>query len=588
MNPPLKHRSEKPLDGPAEKNGSSYGPLRKTILSSMILAPVVIFILALAIGYFFFASSLRNSTISQMERVLSDHSQMIDSFLNERRGDLAFVLSTYSYEQLRDPDVLKHILLELQKKSTAFVDLGIFDADGVHINYQGPYDLIGKIYKDEEWFKAVMENGFYISDVFLGFRNIPHFIIAMVKHSPTQTWVIRATIDTVFFEMLVDQVAMGKTGEAFILNAEGLLQTRPKTGGNLMKPEMAGRISPVYHEDTRVVIKKDRQGEEYLTATTWLKNKLWMLVVRRSKADAFQTLNQATYLIVLTTVTGILIIVLISFFLTTRIIQRIEVIDSERQHLRFQLIHASGLAELGEMATGFAHEINNPLQIIKSEQALIQMNITELVEKEGISNIHILSELEDSLNQISMQIDRCAMITKSILKFGRRDEPTLELLNFKQFLPEIIAMVEKRAGLQNIRIHLDTTRLSSLVRADPSQLQQVFLNLMNNAIDAIAEKQGTEGGRIDIKVMDTQAETVDLNIIDNGIGIHPENLKKVFTPFFTTKPAGKGTGLGLSVCYGIVKDLGGNMSAFSTKDGGTAFKVSLPISRAESLGDKGR
>lgn len=555
----------------------NYSPLKKTLLLSMIIGPVVIYVLALAIGYSYFATSLKTGTVSEMKRILEDHRQMIDSFLEGREGDLAFIMETYSYEELEDPSTLKRLLVQLQKKSSAFVDLGIFNARGIHTNYQGPYDLTGKVYKDEPWFREVMENGEYISDVFLGFRNIPHFIIAMVKHTPTQTWVIRATIDPTFFNKLVGQVSLGQTGEAYILNTKGLLQTRPRSGGQLMDPAPTDLRHPVYHQGTLVTVKSDEQGDNCLMATTWLKKKLWMLVVEQDKDDAFRTLNTATHLILFITIAGILIIVLVSLFLSKRIIYRLQTMDSEKRKLSYQLIHASGLAELGEMATGFAHEISNPLQIIKSEQAMIQLNLTEIIEQRKIEESGTLAEMEDSLNQISLQIDRCAMITQSIFKFGRRSEPTTESLNLKLLLTETIAMVKKRADLQNISINLDSSHFLPYIKADPAQLQQVFLNLLNNAIDAVIEKHGPEGGRINIRIDDFINQTIDVTIIDDGIGINPENLKKIFTPFFTTKPVGKGTGLGLSVCYGIIKGMGGNMSAYTAENSGAAFKISLPI-----------
>ncbi|MBU2647322.1 GHKL domain-containing protein [bacterium] len=574
VNRPLFSQSTSPLR-------NSYGPLRKTILSSMILVPIVIYLLALGIGYFYFMTSLQNSSLASIKRILGDHGQMIDTFLEERKSDLAFITDTYSYTALKDPETLRQILKQLQHKSSAFVDLGIFDNNGVHVNYQGPYDLSGKIYKDEPWFKAVLENGVYISDVFLGFRKIPHFIIAMEKHSPSQTWIIRATIDTYLFNTLVEHVSIGKTGEAYLLNTKGLLQTRRPSSGSLMEEGTLDHRPPEFHQGLKISIQKDRQGNEQLYATTWLKNKLWMLVVKQDKADAFHTLNTATYLIILTTVIGVMIIILVSFYFTARIVRRLETMDSEKEKLRFQLIHASGLAELGEMATGFAHEINNPLQIIKSELALIQMDLAELIEKAGIQPSETQTELTDSLSQIDLQINRCSQITHAILKFGRRSEPETQTLDLNQFIPEIITMVDKRASVQGIDIRLDPDSRLQFIKADPAQLQQVFLNLFNNAIDAITEKHGSAGGMINLSVDSLTKEGVVISITDNGIGISDENIKKVFTPFFTTKPVGKGTGLGLSVCYGIIKNMGGDMAVSSRNGNGTVFKISLPVERSK-------
>jgi len=114
------------------------------------------------------------------------------------------------------------------------------------------------------------------------------------------------------------------------------------------------------------------------------------------------------------------------------------------------------------------------------------------------------------------------------------------------------------------------------VRGDSGQLQQVLLNLFNNAIDAIAERHGSQGGELTLKVGPDETGKVMIAVRDNGIGISPENMKMVFTPFFTTKPVGKGTGLGLSVCYRIVDSMGGTIEASSEKGVGTTFVVRLP------------
>jgi two-component system, NtrC family, sensor kinase len=114
------------------------------------------------------------------------------------------------------------------------------------------------------------------------------------------------------------------------------------------------------------------------------------------------------------------------------------------------------------------------------------------------------------------------------------------------------------------------------VFADKGQLQQVLLNLFNNAIDAVTERHGSKGGLLEIRAGGGEDNQVDIAVEDNGVGISPENMKKIFTPFFTTKPIGKGTGLGLSVCYGIVDSLGGVMEIASQKNEGTTFFIRLP------------
>jgi len=554
-----------------------YKRLRNFILLSMILTPAVIYILTLGVGYFYFSDSIQNKTISTIKRIVGDHRQMIESFLTEREGDLSFILDTYTYQELSDPEILQTAIKKLQKRSNAFADLGIFNQFGVHINYHGPYDLSNENYQNEAWYREVMEKGHYISNVFKGFRNVPHFVIAIVKQEKKQKWVIRATIDTYFFNTLVEKVSIGQTGEAYILNRKGILQTRKRSGGELMEAVDGALNSLSLHEGIQVFEQNNPNEEKYLVATTWLKDRSWMLVVRQTKTDAFQALSRATYIIILMITFGILIIVLLSVFLSAKIIHRMETIDSEKESLNFQLIRASGLAELGEMATGFAHEINNPLQIIKNEQKLIQLNLIDLKEKETIDDQEITIEIDDSLDQIGIQVDRCAKITQAILKFGRMSEPENKKIDLTKLIPEIMAVVEKKADINGIQLSQRIAPNLKSITGDPAQLQQIVLNLINNAMYAVTEHHGSSGGKIELSVSKGKTDDIEVVVKDNGVGISSENQAKVFSPFFTTKPVGKGTGLGLSVCYGIVKKMGGQLQVESQLGNGSIFKVCFPL-----------
>ncbi|MBU0735295.1 MAG: two-component sensor histidine kinase [Proteobacteria bacterium] len=555
---------------------SPYANLRRVILVSMILVPLVTFVLILGIGYYYFTTSLESSTIDTIKRIVSDHRHMIDSFLTNRRANLEFIVNSYSFDDLAEPENLYKILINLQQESSAFVDLGVFNEEGIHVNYQGPYKLVGMDYAKAPWFKEVMKKGQYISDIFLGYRRIPHFIITLKREAGGNTWVIRATIDTHIFNDLVKRVRIGKTGEAYLLNAEGIFQTERRSGGNLMDRDPETIEKPSSHTGIKTFIEKDSRGDAYLYATTWLTEKDWLLVVRQEKADAFRFLRSAAYLIVLVTIIGGAAIVGLAFLLTDRIVRRMERLDTEREQLGGQLIRASGLAELGEMATGFAHEINNPLQVIKSEQALIDSIILEMKEKGEWKPSESLSELEDSMQQIDLQISRCAGITQAILKFGRQSEPKVEDIALQDYIPEVTHMVEQKAVVHGIALKQQVSEDTPKVHADRGQLQQVLLNLYNNAIDAILTRHGAEGGELVVGAKAKENGKVEIFVRDNGTGINPEDQKKIFSPFFTTKPVGKGTGLGLSVCYGIVDRMGGIMEVQSEKGVGTTFTVILP------------
>ena len=561
-----------------EKN--DYRSIRQIALGSMILAPFIPLALNLFVGFFDYKNAIYNGTIARMTRIVEDHRRIIEEFLAERKSDLEFVGDTYTFDQLGRPETLDRVFDHLQAKSGAFVDLGIFDANGVHVAYRGPHGLTGKNYGETDWFKAVRERGYYISDVFLGFRAIPHFIIAVAKGDPDAPWVIRATIDSQAFNELVGAVRIGKTGEAYIVNMEGLFQTARRSGGNLMEPSADKVRFPTPGRSVDVRVQAEDGGESFVYACAWMKENTWLLVVRQEKADAFATLRRTIYVVILISVVGGLLVIALAFFLTEHLIRRLERMDAEKQSLSQQLITAARMAELGEMAAGFAHEINNPLQIIKSEQALIQAILSDMKDDGTLEPSESLADLEESIDQVGLQVSRCSSITRAILKFGRQQEPAAEKVDLKAFIPEVTAMVEKKFSVHGIGVIQRLKEGPLFIKADPGQLQQVLLNLYNNAMDAILAKHGGTGGMLTVEARQKDGQ-VEIMVSDNGAGIAPENLEKVFSPFFTTKPVGQGTGLGLSVCCGIIGNMGGLMTVDSSLGQGTSFFIRLPAVRAD-------
>ncbi|MCB2145806.1 MAG: ATP-binding protein [Deltaproteobacteria bacterium] len=555
---------------------SPYTGVRRFVLINMILVPFIPFLLALGIGNHSFSRSIENSTIASMKRIAGDHRQMIESFLLERQNDLELIINTSSFTELVRPERLSSIFLQLQRITSAFVDLGIFDDTGVHVAYHGPYDLSGKLYRDTPWFQQTLKNGIYISDVFLGYRNIPHFIIAVAKKENERTWIIRATVDSQRFDNMVRQIRIGKTGEAYLLNRSGVLQTDRRSGGNLMESPREKIPLPRNGREIHTFIHREGREEPFLYATTWLKDQNWVLVIRQEKTDAFMALREARMSILFISLVGGGCIVAAAFTLTGAIVRKMEKTDAEKALLSQQLIGASRLAELGEMAAGFAHEINNPLQIISTELSLIRVLQSEMIESGQLTPGEPHEQVTDSIDQIKLQIDRCSRITASILKFGRQGESRSENLDLTVVIPEIIQMVQKKAEVHGVRMECRLPDTPVRVTADASRLQQVLLNLLNNALDAIIEQRGSTGGIIGLDLSTGENGTATIDVSDNGTGITPENMEKIFAPFFTTKPVGKGTGLGLSVCFGIVQQMGGKMEVTSTVGKGTTFSIVLP------------
>jgi two-component system NtrC family sensor kinase len=262
------------------------------------------------------------------------------------------------------------------------------------------------------------------------------------------------------------------------------------------------------------------------------------------------------------------------FFLATGVAHQLSVADIEKRRMGSQLIMAGKLAEVGEMSAGVAHEINNPLQVMKSEEMLMKDILSDIQVGAAEDQTENFKMLHASIDQMGAQIDRCGRITQGLLKFARESETNIRPVDLKLLLPEVVSLVETRARLENIRISQEVEAGLPPLQSDPVQLQQVFLNLLNNAIYAV-DKNDTGAVNLAAK---KEGDNLIITVEDNGCGIPPENIGKIFMPFFTTKPVGQGTGLGLSTSYGIIERLGGQISVSSELNAGTTFTIRLPLS----------
>ncbi|MFC1853135.1 ATP-binding protein [candidate division CSSED10-310 bacterium] len=546
---------------------------RRMIVTRVILVPVLVMMILCGTIVYYFGIHLRNQVFSELVRIVDMHRQLIAQFLHERTANLSFAASSTEFAELTNQEKLTAIFHHLQKCSPAFQDLGVFDDHGNHLAYIGPYqDLKGKNYAAALWFKAVRDKGIYISDVFLGYRNVPHYIIA-VKQSKEQDWYLRATIDTQFFNDLVENISIGKTGEAYLINKQGLFQTKRRSGGDLMQTDPD---TLRYRSNKSAIITfslTNHTGMRFLYATGRLSGNGWLLVVRQKINDAYSPLILATLSAIIIICIGGAAVFGTAFMLATNVADKLKNLSLEKRVMGNQLIMAGKLAEIGEMSAGIAHEVNNPLQVMQAEYTLISDILDDIERTNNANNAESIIHLRDSVYQIERQIKRCKQITQGLLKFARRSEITCELIELPQFMTEIETMIEKRAQLESIKIKKEYDDTIQFFYSSSSHIQQVLLNLLNNAFFAL---QGCEKPEIKIATK-KEADNLHISIADNGCGIPPENLARIFLPFFTTKPVGKGTGLGLSTCYGIVERLGGEITVSSEVNRGTVFTITVPL-----------
>lgn len=240
--------------------------------------------------------------------------------------------------------------------------------------------------------------------------------------------------------------------------------------------------------------------------------------------------------------------------------------EEAKNSLNAQLIQSQKLAAVGELSAGIAHEINNPIAIIAQETEWATHLLAEAEKQSGAD----FAEVRDSLREIRSQVDRCKNITHKLLDFARKREPVLQEVDVARLVDDMARLVDKEASYKNVTLTRilpeDLPRLST----DAPLLRQVVLNLMTNALHAV-----DKGGLIEVTAR-ADEDVMDIRVSDNGHGIAPENMEKIFNPFFTTKPPGQGTGLGLSLCHNLVLGMGGTILVDSAVGRGTTFTVRLP------------
>jgi PAS domain S-box-containing protein len=230
-----------------------------------------------------------------------------------------------------------------------------------------------------------------------------------------------------------------------------------------------------------------------------------------------------------------------------------------------QLLQSEKMSAVGQLIAGVAHELNNPLTAI--------LGYAELLESEGLNN-----RAQDYVSKLFKQAQRTHRVVQNLLSFARQRKPEREEVDIRKVLDETLALRDYDLKTNNIRVEREAPTEPALVVADPHQIEQVFLNIINNAVDAILETGRT--GKIKVRIF-WQNGHVCTQFTDDGPGL--KDPKRIFDPFYTTKSVGKGTGLGLSICYGIVKEHGGDITANNSPEGGAVIEVKLPAASAAAV-----
>ena len=540
-----------------------YKLLRRNMIIVIVVVTILPLFMMALINHYEYQKVLRREIIQPLGTLVSKTKHSFELFITERLSAVSFIASAYSFEELGDQKTLNRIFQVMKQEFGGFVDLGLIDSSGLQLSYVGPYNLKGKIYKDHDWFQEAAVRGEHISDVFMGYRKFPHLVIAVQKENAAGvSWILRATIETDRFNSLIGSMGLDPASDAFLVNRSGVLQTSSRFYGKALE-NFPMPMPPLSYE-SNVMETKDQNGKEILMAYTYFTSPAFALILVKPRSEVLKSWYTLKSEILFIFVASVIAILLVVFKITDRLVKQIEESDRKRLITYHEIEHTNKLASIGRLAAGVAHEINNPMAIINEKAGLMKDLIESMPQFEQKPKFVQLTQ------SILASVDRCSTITHRLLGFARRMDIEIESLNLNEVLMEVYGFLEKEAFHRNIDLELKLDENLPEILSDHGQLQQVFLNILNNAFSAVED-----GGKIVITSWEQDQRLLGVSIRDNGVGMSEETRKRIFEPFFSTRK-GYGTGLGLSITYGIIKKLGGRIEVQSREGEGTTFTVLLP------------
>ena len=551
------------------RDKSRYRVLTRNMVLFVVAASVIPLIVTGVITLSHFREAYEIKVRDHLRELVQKHSQNIDAYLIDRQIVIRMLARSKTLEQLSDPVFLRNRLAMLREEyGGVFVDLGLVDSKGMQINYAGPFNLKNANYAHASWFQKAFNREEFISDVFTGLRGTPHFIVAVKKKLDGRIFVVKSTIDFNAFNALVENISVGRTGFAFIFNREGQFQTKPRVDVILNREPYKKLLTGGRVTDQKPLFEQvDTQGHDSLFAVAPLKGGQWILCLQQETRDAYANLYQtvAWAIAIIFVSTGV--VISLAFPLSRQLVGRIREADEQQEVINEKVIETGRLASIGELAAGIAHEINNPVAIMVEEAGWIE----DILSEDKQMDEEDLGEIQRAVQQIRTQGGRCKDITFKLLSFARKTDPTVKEVVLNELVEEVVGLLSQKSRFATVSIETELAPDLSAISASPSEMQQVILNLMNNAVDAI----GKGGGLVKVITRNQDGKVV-FEVTDTGEGIPEANFSRIFDPFFTTKPVGHGTGLGLSICYGIINKLGGDIAVRSVIGQGTSFSIVLP------------
>ncbi len=500
-------------------------------------------------------------------RMVSITWRAVSFLLSERRSMLEFIAGDNTKQSLESPGRLEAILDNLRNGIGGFVDIGLVDSDGETTAYAGPYKLENAYCGDAKCFEEAVENGAFVSDAPVGEKGERRLVAAVRSDMENGDYfVLRSVLEK---ELLFDPVSRARTVEgddAFIVDREGLLQTPSRYFGKVY--EKVPFELPPERVETRIAELPGPSGQRMLAGYAGIPGTDFVFMLVRPKSGIMELWLKPRMKLLWFLAFSIFLILATIMGMATYLVDRIHAAEQRRTRALREAEYENKLASLGRLASGVAHEINNPLAIIGQKVGLVKDLFS--FRPEYSADEKILSLVDDALKSI----ERCGTITRRLLDFSTHMESSVETVNIENIVRQVLGFMKWESKIRCIEMNVKIDEEVPEFVCDRGLLQQVFLNLVNNAFKAMEV-----GGILEVAVKRPNNGRVILSVSDTGPGIPKEDLERIFEPFYSGSKHKGAAGLGLSIVYNLVKKMGGEISVESEVGKGARFAVALPLNQ---------
>ncbi|MFC1823933.1 ATP-binding protein [Thermodesulfobacteriota bacterium] len=538
------------------------------ITATVALVPLIIWALA---GYRLNQDTVEAELELRTAQLVSNSRRSVSLFISERRSVLDFIAHDNTFENLNNKRRLTAILHNLNKRFGGFTDLGVIVSTGLQETYVGLHQLKKVDHSNESWFRQVLKHGAYISELVNGFREEPHFDFAIKRDLPDGSFfVLRAALNAQKFNELIDQFAVGEKTDAFVINREGVLQTSSRNYGSVL--DKIPIPIPDYSPKAQVFESKNDKNERAVIGYAYIPETPFILMIVKQKGELIQPWYKTGWAFTGILGASILMILLVTLAVASHLVDQVHEADQERVDTLHQAEYTNKMVSLGRLASGVAHEINNPLAIINEKAGHIKdiFTLTEAYKKDP--------KLISLVDSVLATVKRGAEVTQGLLNFARHLNVSNQIIDLAEITGEVKNVLAKETEFRCITVGIDLSEDIPTFESDRGKLEQVFFNLFNNAIAAMKD-----GGHLEIKAEREDADFVSITFSDSRPGIAEADLKHVFEPFFYSRTGESGTGIGLAVTYALVQEIGGRISVQSELGKETRFNIRLPLKMPEKI-----